>query len=322
MTQPPTACLVDAHNYIHRAFHGVPAMYSPDGLPTGATYGFARTLLRVVKELQPDYAAALFEGRGSFRRELFADYKANRQAPDDELVEQFDTSRQIADGLGFPCLELDGYEADDLMGTLARRLDAQGIRVIMVSGDKDLAQLVSDQVSLLDVAKNRRLDVEAVTESFGVPPRLIPDLLELIGEQVDNIPGVTGIGPKTAVALLPAAPGIEALLADLDPIDTLQIRGREGVKQRLAASADQLRLSRDLATIRTDAPLDLDAGALRFAGARHTTLDPLFEDLGFGSRIRSEIVRWADPPPATGRRGGGAAKPRRRPIVETGKLDL
>ncbi|MGD8394891.1 MAG: 5'-3' exonuclease H3TH domain-containing protein [Candidatus Eiseniibacteriota bacterium] len=294
-------CLIDANNYLFRAYHAIPAMHAPDGEPVNATYGFARTLLKLLREREPRYVAALFESGASFREELAASYKANRPEPPDDLVPQFLSARRVTSALGIPGLEVDGFEADDLMGTLATRLSVRGLEVLLVSGDKDLAQLVAPGITLLDVAKNRELDEEGVTERFGVRPDQIIDYLALVGDPVDNIPGLPGVGPKTAQALLAAAGSLDALLARPGQIAELGIRGHRRVLAALEEVGEQLHLSRRLATIRRDVPVDVDVPDLEYHGARRRELEPLFDRLGFGARIRGEIRRWAPEPSSTGR---------------------
>ncbi len=295
------ACLIDSNNYIFRAFFGMPSMHAPDGTPVHATYGFARTVLKLLGERQPDYVAAVFERGPSFRTELYADYKANRDEPPEDLVPQFDSARQVAAALGLHCLEVDGFEADDLIGTLATQLRRQGIRVIIVSSDKDLAQLVDDGITLLDIAKDRELDADGVLEVFGVRPEQIVDYLALAGDSVDNIPGVRGVGPKTARALLQATGTVDALLADPTQIESLAIRGRQSVQAKIIDSTEVIHLSRELATIRRDVPLTIKPEEIYYHGASHQQTAEIFDRLGFGRRIREAITRWADAPATTGR---------------------
>ncbi len=294
---PEAAYLIDSNNYIFRAFHGVPDFSAADDRPTNATYGFIRTLLMLVRERRPAWAAAIFEGAVSFRNELFAEYKQNRVEPPDNLVPQFEDCRRAAAAIGFACLEAEGYEADDLMGSIAVRLRDEGRHVVLVSGDKDLAQLVGERISLYDVARDEEFDREKVIERFGVAPEQIPDLLALIGDAIDNIPGIRGIGDKTAVALLQGFGSLEAILADPDRIETLAIRNARAIKEKIIEAATSARLSHRLATIATDAPMELDLEALRYRGADREAVDDLFDELRFGARIRGEIPLWADAGP-------------------------
>ncbi len=309
----PLVCLIDAHNYIFRAFHGVPPMHAPDGTPTNAAYGFARTVLKVLREVEPDYVIALFEGRDTFRRQLDPEYKANRTAPPAPLIPQFDSSRDIALALGLTCLAEDGFEADDLIGTLATQAAERGWRVLIVSGDKDLAQLVDKHVEWLDIAKHKRLDLAAVTEHFGVRPNQVADLLALTGDPIDNIPGVAGVGAKTAAALLQVAGTVEELLAHPEWVAHAQVRGRERLRAKLIEAAPQIARAKVLATIRRDATVQLE-GKTPYTGANAQAVTKVFETLGFGPRIVQEVPKWQD--------GGARLSTGRAPVAETGRLDL
>ncbi|WP_089939454.1 5'-3' exonuclease [Candidatus Entotheonella palauensis] len=183
------------------------------------------------------------------------------------------------------------YEADDLVGTLARQAVQQGVDVVVVSNDKDLMQLVSPRVSFYDFARDRRYQSEEVTAHMGVRPEQIPDLLGLQGDAVDNIPGVKGVGVKTAVALLQAFPSIEAIYADLGRVETLPIRGAKSLRRKLESERDNAVLSKQLATIAIDAPAVYDAEGFRYRGAVASAIDPLWEELGF-ERLRQRIPHW------------------------------
>jgi len=288
------AYLVDANNYIFRAFHGIPPFTTAAGRPTNATYGFIRTLLMLVRERRPTWAAAVFDGGVSFRNELLPSYKQNRVEPPSELALQFADCRRAAQAIGFACLEAAGYEADDLMGTLAIRLRDQGNRVVLVSGDKDLAQLVGEGITLYDVARDEEFSVEKVVERFGVRPQQIPDLLALAGDAIDNIPGIHGIGEKTAVVLLKAFGSLDAILDRPERIESLALRNARGIKEKIVAARDAARLARELASIARDVPYHLDLEALRYRGAHRDQVESLFTELHFGDRIRGEIPSWAD----------------------------
>jgi DNA polymerase-1 len=295
------ACLIDANAYIFRAFFGMPPMHAPDGTPVNATYGFLRTALKVMRERDPEVVVAAFESGQSFRNQLYDEYKANRDEPPDDLIPQFDSARRTAAAVGIRCLEIDGYEADDVIGTMAGELRRDGYQVLMVTSDKDMAQLVGDGVLLYDAAKDRELDAEGVAAVFGVRPEQIVDYLALVGDSVDNIPGVRGIGPKTARALLAEFGSIEAMLADLERIVQLPIRGAGAVRDKIANAGEQLQLARELATIRRDVPHGLEARELLYRGADPERVESEFTALGFGQRIRSEITRWVTDPATTGR---------------------
>jgi 5'-3' exonuclease len=288
------AYLIDANNYIFRAYHAIPPMTTAAGQPTNATYGFLRTLLKLLRERAPEWAVAIFEGAVTFRNQLYPQYKQNRVEPPDALRPQFADCRRILAAIGIPCLEVDGYEADDVMGTLAERIRATGHRVVLVSGDKDMAQLVGDGITLLDIARDEEFDTEKVAERFGVRPEQIPDLLALHGDSIDNIPGIPGIGTKTARILLRSFRSLDDIAAAPDRIEGLAIRNAAAVKHRVMAGLETARLARRLATIARDAPCELDLERLRYRGADRQQVEGLFDALEFGPRVRGEIPRWAE----------------------------
>lgn len=294
------AYLIDANNYIFRAYHAIPLMSSAGGRPTNATYGFVRTLLKLLRERKPERVAAVFEGAVSFRKEFYPAYKQNRAEPPDPLKPQFQDSRRAAAAIGIPCLEVEGYEADDLIGTLAERLRAGGFRVVVVSGDKDMAQLVGPGITLFDIARDEEFDVEAVVNRFGVRPEQIPDLLALHGDAIDNIPGIPGVGAKTAQVLLSSLGSLDAIRACPDRIEGLPIRNAAALKQRVTAGLETALIARRLATIVRDIPIELDFEELCYRGADRPEVKRLFDELAFGPRVWGEVPRWADAVPCDG----------------------
>jgi len=273
--------VVDAMNYIFRAYHSLPDnITSPDGLLTNAVLGYLRTLLRIIKERKPDYMAAAFEKDTSFRNSLFAAYKANRKQPPEELEAQFEYCRRITQAIGVACVEVDNYEADDVIGTIAARMSAIGYRVVVVTGDKDMSQLVSDAVSVYDIGREHWLDEAGVREKFGVAPAQIPDLLALHGDHIDNIPGVMGVGAKTARQILSVCGSIEDL-SDMNLSAKLRFRGRDEILRRIRENMETVRVSRRLATICCEAPIEVSPEVLRYRRADRRTLDPLCRKLGF-----------------------------------------
>jgi DNA polymerase-1 len=273
--------VVDAMNYIFRAYYGLPGnITSPKGMLTNAVLGYLRTLLRIIKERKPEYLAAAFEKNTSFRSSIFSGYKANRTQPPAELEAQFDYCRKITAAIGVACIEADDYEADDVIGTIAMRMSAEAHPVIIVTGDKDMSQLVCDNIRVYDIAKENWLDEAGVREKFGVTPAQIPDLLALHGDHVDNIPGVTGVGEKIARQILSVCETIEDVVHT--HIDTrLQFRGRDAVLKRIRENMDTVRTSRRLAKICCEAPIEISAEKLRYRRAEKRTLHPLCEELGF-----------------------------------------
>jgi DNA polymerase-1 len=279
MKQP--VYVIDAMNYIFRAYHGLPGnITSPKGMLTNAVLGYLRTLLRIIKERKPEYMAAAFERDTSFRNTMFAAYKANRKQTPDDLEAQFEYCRKITEAIGVACIEVDDYEADDVIGTIAMRMSALGHSVVVVTGDKDMSQLVCDSVQIYDLAREHWIDEAGVREKFGVSPGQIPDLLALHGDHVDNIPGVMGVGEKTARQILSVCGTVEEL-TDATLAAKFSFRGRDEILRRIRENMDTVRLSRKLATIHCEAPIEVSAEVLRYRRADRPTLHRLCQELGF-----------------------------------------
>src|SRR5262245_45060073 len=280
--------VVDAMNYIFRAYHALPGdITSPTGVLTNAVLGYVRTLLRIIREAKPEYMAAAFERNASFRSSIFPEYKANRKQTPHDLEAQFDYCRRITRAIGVACIEQADYEADDVIGTIAARMSAAGHPVVIVTGDKDMSQLVSQTVSVYDMAKEYWFDEAAVRERFGVAPAQIPDLLALHGDPIDNIPGVTGVGQKTARHILSTCGSIEGL-ADASLSSRLRFRGRDEILKRIRENMDSVRMSRKLATICCEAPIEVSAETLRYRRGDRRVLDSLCEELGL-TRVLEDI---------------------------------
>ena len=263
MTRSRTLLLIDGSSYLYRAFHALPPLTTSAGAQTGALLGVLNMLNRILHDQQPDLIAVVMDAPGkTFRDELFAQYKANRPPMPDDLRDQIDPLLQAIQALGLPLLRIPGVEADDVIGTLAKNAAAAGINTIIATGDKDMAQLVSDHITLLDTMPRgpgnepRPMDAEGVVKKFGVRPEQIIDYLALVGDSSDNIPGVPNVGPKTAAALLAKFSGVDQLLANLDVISDLPLRGAKGIGERIAENREKLLLSYKLATI--DCKLSLD----------------------------------------------------------------
>ena len=243
--------LVDGSGYIFRAFHALPPMTSPDGTPVNAVYGFSNMLAKLIEDADASHLAVIFDtARVTFRTEIYGAYKANRPPPPDELIPQFDLIREATRAYNVPCIEMPGFEADDLIATFARMAASQGRDVVIVSSDKDLMQLVDDRITMLDPVKNRRIGRAEVIERFGVGPEKVIEVQSLAGDSTDNVPGVPGIGVKTAAELINAYGDLDTLLARAEEIK--QPKRREN----LINFADLARISRDLVTLRTDAPVE------------------------------------------------------------------
>jgi 5'-3' exonuclease len=289
----PLVYLVDALPYIFRAFFAIREMRSPQGHPVQAVYGFANFLVQLLRQEPLTHIGVAFDESltTSFRNAFYPPYKANRELPPPDLERQLDYCQAMARALGMPVFVDHTYEADDLIGTLAAQIVQHGVEVVVVSNDKDLMQLVSPRVTFYDFARDRRLDVDGVIAHLGVQPAQIPDVLGLQGDTVDNIPGVKGIGAKTAVALLQAFPSLEALYDDLDRVETLPVRGAKALRRKLEAGREAALLSKRLATIALDAPVSCALADLAYHGACAAELTRLCDELGF-QRLARRIPRW------------------------------
>jgi len=281
--------LVDASVYIFRAFHALPSsLTGRDDRPVNAVYGYATFISQLLAADDDARVAAAFDESltSSFRNELYADYKANRETPPAALVDQIAACREITEALGVATLSSPVYEADDLIGTLAARA---GDRVTIVTSDKDLAQLLGDNDILWDYAREIRYDRAAIRDKFGVDPAAIPDYLALVGDTVDNIPGVAGVGAKTAAALLEQFDDLECMLADLPGVAASGLRGARSLAAKLEAHAEQARLSRRLATIVTDIELSADERAVDRRPPDYDRLAAVCDELGLGQRLRARL---------------------------------
>lgn len=286
--------LIDASPYIFRAYFSIPSsLRTPDGGPANAVYGYTAFLLDLLKKEKPTHIAVAFDGSltTSFRNELYPQYKAQREKPDDELYAQLKACREVTEALGMKWYIDDRYEADDIIGTIAAKLGKKDCRFVVVSGDKDLAQLVNKSTSLWDFAKDRWFDEKTVKQHFGVRANQIVDLLALMGDAVDNIPGVKGVGEKTAAQLLAKFASVQEIYQKIEKVEKLSIRGATAIRAKLEASQDMAFLSKELATIAVDAPVRASLRELKYAGADKKKVDELFERLGFG-KIRERITRW------------------------------
>lgn len=280
MTVQPTLYLIDGSSYIYRAYYAIRHLSSPTGFPTNALYGFTQMLLKVLKDRRPDHVAVVFDvGRRTFRTELYPEYKANRSAMPDDLVPQIGPIKEMVRAFNIPVLEQEGFEADDIIGALARESAERGMAVVVVTGDKDLMQIVSDRVTLLDTMKDKVSGPAEVLERFGVPPEQVVDVLGLAGDTSDNIPGVPGIGEKTAMKLIQEFGSLDALLERSG-----EVKGKTG--ERLREFADQARLSRRLATIDCQAPVGCSSGDLVLSPPDTARLAELFREYGFTTLMK------------------------------------
>ncbi|MDD9195350.1 DNA polymerase I [Aliivibrio sp. S3MY1] len=249
--------LVDGSSYLFRAYHAAPNFTNGDGQPTGAVYGVINMLRSLLKQFETDRVAVIFDAKGkTFRNEMYPEYKANRPPMPDDLRCQIEPLHKLIKAMGLPLISISGVEADDVIGTLASQASKAGIPVLISTGDKDMAQLVDENVTLINTMTNVIMGPEGVEEKFGVPPELIIDYLALMGDTSDNIPGVPGIGDKTARALLQGVGGLDALYANLDDIAPLGFRGSKGMAKKLEENKEGAYLSYELATIKLDVELE------------------------------------------------------------------
>jgi DNA polymerase-1 len=276
-----TAWLIDGMAYVFRSFFGMRPMAAPDGTPINAVFGLGMTLQKFLVERKPELLACCFDaGAHTFRNELYPAYKANRGEPPADLVPQFDICRELVAHMGIATVTVPGFEADDLIATLTTQLLAEGHEVVIVSGDKDLAQLVRPGVRIYDLARDLWWDADNVPDRMGVRAEQVVDLLALTGDAVDNIPGVRGVGPKAATALLQQYADLAAIYADLDGVETLPIRGARGLREKLEAGRENAWLSHRLACVRCDVPCAQETGRLEYCGAEGAALDAFAERWG------------------------------------------
>jgi len=287
MTDKKTLVLVDGSSYLYRAFHAMPDLRAVPGDPTSPATGAIRGMINMMqalrKEVTADYAVCVFDASGpTFRDALYTEYKATRSPMPDDLRSQIEPIHQVVDLLGWKVVAVPGVEADDVIATLANVAAAQGIEVIVSSGDKDLSQLVNEHITIIDTMSGKRRDVAGVTAEFGVPPALMVDYQALVGDTVDNVPGVTKVGPKTAAKWLEEYGSLDNLIANADAI-----KGVAGNNLREAIASGQLALSRQLVTMKCDCALaDYIPG---LPGFDDITLDapdnegllPFYEQYGF-----------------------------------------
>ena len=290
MKLSPQLYLLDGSSYIYRAYYGIRDLATSGGMPTNAVFGFTKMLLGLLHENRPDYLTVVFDRprEETFRRGIYPEYKANRDAMPEDLVPQIPYIKQVLQALNIPALEAPGFEADDVIATLARRYAAEGIQVTVVTGDKDLMQIVGDRIGLLDTMKDKRSGPQDVLDRFGVPPELVPDVLGLAGDTSDNIPGVPGIGEKTAAELVRRFGSLEDVLKWKNLVN-----GKKR-KENLQAHADQARLSKRLATVRYDVALEVSLASLQRQTPNLSELMPLLRELEF------EALEVAFTPPTPG----------------------
>ncbi|MBV8453236.1 MAG: DNA polymerase I, partial [Deltaproteobacteria bacterium] len=294
-----TLYLVDGSGYIFRAFFALPRLNNSRGLPTNATYGFIRMLLKLLKEARPTHIAVVFDSaRKTFRDELFESYKANRAETPSDLLQQIPFIYRAVDQFRISRLVIDGYEADDVIGTLAVQAARDGFNAVIVTGDKDFMQLVSPHITLWDTMFGKRTGMREVRERFGVEPRTLVDVMALMGDSIDNVKGVPGIGEKTASMLMQHYGSLEALFAGLDKLDETKIRGAKKLAGVLAAHQQDIELARKLVRVDTEVALDFKPGDLAWPGIDEKGVAGLLRELEFGSLL-TELTPSAKELPQT-----------------------
>ena len=282
MTDVSRLILVDGSSYLFRAFHALPPLTNSKGMNTGAAKGVIGMLKRLQADNPADQLVVIFDAKGpTFRNDIYSEYKANRPPMPEELREQIEPIHNVIRAMGLPLISISGVEADDVIGTLSVMAAAQRRHVLISTGDKDMAQLVNDYVTLVNTMTQTVLDRDGVIEKFGVPPELIIDLLALMGDSVDNIPGVAGVGEKTALALLQNLGGVSDIYTNLDRVPELPVRGAKSLGDKLLVSQEMAELSYVLATIKTDCALELTDTDLISSAPDSERLIELYRDLEF-----------------------------------------
>ncbi|SDI33468.1 DNA polymerase I [Ferrimonas sediminum] len=274
--------LVDGSSYLYRAFHAPPHLTNSKGEPTGAVYGVINMLRSLIRQFNPGHLAVVFDAKGkTFRDDIYPEYKAQRPSMPDDLRCQIQPVHDIIRAMGLPLIMIEGVEADDVIGTLARQAERAGHKVVISTGDKDMAQLVTDNITLINTMTDTVMDPQGVIDKFGVGPELIIDLLAMMGDKVDNIPGLPGVGEKTALAMLQGIGGLDAIYGDPDAVAELGFRGAKTMPKKLRENEEAARLSYLLATIKLDVSLTETIDDLKVISADKDALIKLFGEMEF-----------------------------------------
>ena len=288
MKKDKTLYLIDGTAYIYRAYHAIRGLTNSKGLPTNAAFGFTRILIKLIEDRSPEHVAMLFDAKGpTFRHKIYKDYKANRPPMPEDLSIQIPHIKEITKGFNIPVMEMQGFEADDLIGALGRMAEEAGFFVVMVTGDKDFVQLVTDKAVIWDPMKEKTIDIKAVRESFGVEPGQMIDVMGLSGDTSDNIPGVPGIGPKTALTLIKTFGSMERLYEQLDKIT------KKKQHQNLVQYKEQAFLSKELVKINTRVPIEFNPHDFRFKEPDNARLSSLFKTLEF-RQLQKDFPKKSD----------------------------
>ncbi len=303
---PAPLVLVDGSSYLYRAYHALPPLTNSKGQPTGAVKGVVNMMRRLLKDYPLSPIAVIFDAKGrTFRDDMFAEYKANRPPMPDDLRPQVQPIHDIVQAMGLPLFVIDGVEADDVIGTLARQATEQQMPVVISTGDKDMAQLVNEHVTLVNTMTETVLDIPGVNAKYGFGPELMVDYLALMGDKVDNIPGVPGVGEKTAQGLIQGLGGLDTIYADLEKVRTLSFRGAKTMPEKLIEHREMAYLSYRLATIKTDVELTIAPESIQLGQPDNNRLRELFEDLEFKNWVKdlgdgnvnsSVVITTADSP--------------------------
>ncbi len=288
MTTDKTIYLIDGTAYIYRAYHAIRSLTNSRGLPTNAVFGFTRMLIKLMEDRSPEYVGMFFDAKGpTFRHERYKEYKANRPPMPEDMAMQIPYIKKVTEAFNLPIFELQGYEADDLIGTLARKAENEGLNVVMVTGDKDFMQLVTDKAAIWDPMKENTIDQKSIRENFGIEPHQMIDVQGLSGDTADNIPGVPGIGQKTALDLVKTYNSMQELYENLDAITKAKQR------ENLENFKDQAFLSRELVTINTEVPVSLDLAKLKVTSPDKKKLGELYKTLEF-RQLQQSVPDQAD----------------------------
>ncbi len=286
MHDRPTLYLIDGNSYIYRAFYAIKSLSTSKGFPTNAVYGFISMLMKVVRERRPDYIAVAFDSKGpTIRHTEYEAYKAQRPKMPDALTLQIPYIHRTVEAFRMPKLIIDGCEADDVIGAIAKKAEAEGLTVIIVSGDKDMFQLIDEHITVYDSLKEKSYTIASVKERFGVGPELVAEIMGLMGDSIDNIPGVPGIGEKTAISLISEFGTIEYILSNIDRIS------KPKLKETLKENSELARLSRHLATIRIDLPMEFRPDDFRLKEPDRTLLISLYSELEFNTLTQTLLER-------------------------------
>ena len=279
--------LVDGSGYVFRAFHALPPMNTSHGLPTQAVYGFIRMLLKLLKDVRPSHIAIVFDSpKRTFRDDLFADYKANRSEAPNDLIVQIPYIHRAVDAFRIKSLMIEGFEADDVIGTLAKRAAKEDFAVTLITADKDFMQLVGPHVTLWDTMRDRRIGAREVRDRFGVEPSALVDIQALTGDTIDNIKGVPGVGEKTAAALVQKFGSVKGIYENLDHIEESGIRGAKKVAGLLTEHRAAVDLARKLVRIETDMELKVEPDEFAWHGVDEKVAADLLRELEFDSILR------------------------------------